>query len=279
MTTSCHLTRIDSNVDAVSCVNRRIFFHSKLTSLNLLRSDQSGLSAEQWIHIANITHCYDEYSQQALADQYLTEQLRLPLKMRFKLNPIENLMVTVTASARDLFEKNADFLALPSVDRAVLMEKCIRQVGGLAAAQILFSSKLVQYQEFYRVVESVYGKTVTANTLNVNHLLYQDMVFIKLILSTLMFSTFDCNQYLNRSPLVIRDVRRVLEIQDRYVLLTWKYLLYKHGHEQAVRCFSELIRSLSALNRALAIAFDVDHYTYMFNTILRGTEKLSLTND
>ncbi|CAF4328386.1 unnamed protein product, partial [Rotaria sordida] len=49
-------------------------------TLNLLRSDHSTLTIDQWNLISNLSHCYDEYGGILLGEHYIREQNLLPLK-------------------------------------------------------------------------------------------------------------------------------------------------------------------------------------------------------
>lgn len=90
----------------------------------------------------------------------------------------------------------------------------------------------------------------------------------------LMFSTIDCGG--DASIFSVDDVRSIMKIQDRYVELMWRYLRYRHGEDEAIRCLSNLIRSLFALIRAIDNASNADKYNEMIDTLIKQTETVSI---
>ncbi|CAF5097774.1 unnamed protein product, partial [Rotaria sp. Silwood1] len=80
---------------------------------------------------------------------------------------------------------------------------------------------------------------------------------MKLFLAILSFST----TYTNTSTTTFSSTKQILDIQDRYIELTWKYLLYKYNSNQAVKYFSNLIRCVLAIHDALAKADEVQWFT------------------
>ena len=82
--------------------------------------------------------------------------------------------------------------------------------------------------------------------------LYWNFVAVKLILAALVFFKFDYVHYNGDDPpTIVDDLKAVLDIQDQYSDLIWRYLLYRYDHTYAVRCFSRLVLSLLALILAL----------------------------
>lgn len=103
----------------------------------------------------------------------------------------------------------------------------------------------------------------------------------RLWLTILFFSTsLSCSNDGTSNDATRQKIRNLNEIQENFVVLLWKYLLHRHGQNDAVRIFSNLIRiylemqslshqvalqirqrsDLSALSRALsqAVVFDQD---------------------
>ena len=68
------------------------------------------------------------------------------------------------------------------------------------------------------------------------------MIVMKLFLAILSFSTYRCTAYPDISRDILSNIQEVLRIQDTYIEITWRYLLYKYVYQQAVKCFSDFIR-------------------------------------
>ncbi|CAF4779343.1 unnamed protein product, partial [Rotaria sp. Silwood2] len=78
-----------------------------------------------------------------------------------------------------------------------------------------------------------------------------DIVVMKLFLAIVCFSTINYTTYSNGPPINLSNIKQVLNIQNKYIELTWTYLLYKYNYEQAVICFSDFIRCLFAVTESL----------------------------
>ena len=104
-----------------------------------------------------------------------------------------------------------------------------------------------------------------------------DDTFIKLILATLAFSTTNYTVYTKSSPVNLTNIKVILNVQDMYTELTWRYLLYKYGHQQAVTRFSNLIRCLFLVTDSIVEAYESKQFTkYMDSVIEQIEQKLSI---
>jgi hypothetical protein len=208
-----------------------------------------------------------------MAEKFTSDQKKLPVKLRFRNSSVSEVIGTFVAGAQLLFEKNAHFRSLSLRTRSLLLHKTIKQVGGLSCSFIVNSSKLLDDHGFYQSVEMIYGKASLASGCVAIQRLNMDVVFVKLVLAILLFSTFDCTHDSNKAPMILPDVKAILAIQDIYIELAWRYLLYKYDHRRAVQCFSNLIRSLCALTESLTAAFEVQQYNDMLDTLVKQTEQ------
>lgn len=126
---------------------------------------------------------------------------------------------------------------------------------------------------------SVYGSdTLNQGNLAVARLDFH-LVAVKLILSSLVFFTFDCVEYDNEnepSTMLNNDMKTMVYRQNQYIELIWRYLLYRYDHSYAVRCFSHLVLSLLALIEALVHATQMRHYNEIIDSIVKETEQITL---
>ena len=232
-----------------------------------------------WTLLSNILHCFDEYSSCSLSSQYLIEQRSLPLKMRFKMTSVITLVNSFLLSSQALFEKNGNFRSLNFHDRSILLRGTMKHVSGLGAAFLLNHVKLFREPAFCQAAETTYGMEAFRYGVRASHLLDYDNTFVKLMLAALMFSTYEYTDYNNQPAMFLGDMKSVLGIQDTYVELTWRYLLYKYDLRRAVSCFSNLIRSLLLLNTAIISAVKVDTYNDTMNRLLKQTEEILVLTD
>lgn len=106
----------------------------RFPTMNLLQTYQSTLTIDQWNDLSNIIHCYDEFGHLAIAERFLMDQNKLPLKMRFKTQSVQDAVVSLMSCARSLFEKNSDFLSLPRSIATKLISKTLKQICGFGTA-------------------------------------------------------------------------------------------------------------------------------------------------
>jgi hypothetical protein len=239
----------------------------------LLRADQSTLSVEQWNLLSNLIHCYDEHSGLAVADRVVREQKALPVRSRFKVTVVNDLFASLMAGAQLLFETNADFVSLTPHDRSLLLHGKLKYVGGLSSCFILHSTGLFDNPVFCQTVEPAYGSTTLAGSKHAGGFFDSDIIFMKLVLAIILFSTFDYTVYVGAAPVNLHNAQAMHRIQDTYVELAWRYLIYKFDHSYAIGRFSNLIRCIFLLNNALVDAVAHEQYNDLLDGVSRRTEE------
>ncbi|CAF3150428.1 unnamed protein product, partial [Rotaria sp. Silwood2] len=100
-----------------------------------------------------------------------------------------------------------------------------------------------------------------------------DNTFIKLVFAILTFSTINYTIYRKNVHNNLTNIKVTLPIQDMYTDLTWRYLLYKYGHHQAVIRFSNLLRCLFAVIAAVVEAHESEKFTEMIDSVIEQTEQ------
>ncbi|CAF1341451.1 unnamed protein product [Adineta steineri] len=102
---------------------------------------------------------------------------------------------------------------------------------------------------------------------------------MKLFLATLCFSTINITVYSNSPPLIFSNIKQILDTQNKYIEITWRYILYKYDHEQAVKCFSDLIRCILAIHAAMIQVENIQWFESHIDTIIKQTEKITIVED
>lgn len=207
------------------------------------------------------------------AIEYSDEQNKLPMKFRFKMSTIHELTVSVTTTAQLLFEKNSDFLSLCAHDQSILLEHSIRHTAGLGGLFIFYKAELMDCRMFFDNITTLYEQKALHNCLRCMRLLAFDFVFVKLCLVILILIPIDHTYYADTKPIYLNDGKTIFHIQNLYIELTWRYLLYRYGHRQAVLAFSNLIRTFFALDKSIAGATEVQEYNSMIETLVQQTEE------
>ncbi|CAF3617417.1 unnamed protein product [Rotaria sp. Silwood1] len=258
-----------------STVVARLNQLEQFPTLNLLQSDQSTLTADQWNLISNISHCYNEHSGLAIGESFMLQQSILPINLRFQSDSLIEFFRMELDQTQLLYKNNRDFLCLSSNDRSILLHYTIKYVACISSNFIFHLIGLCNYPSFYEAVRLVTNPIVETTVKLIQSLLNFDIITMKLFLAILSFST---TTYTNTSTTTFSNTKQILDIQDRYIELTWKYLLYKYNFNQAVKYFSNLIRCVLAVNDALAKADEVQWFTEEIDFLVEQT-KHTLTFD
>ena len=250
-----------------------LFLTLQFPTSNLLARDLSTLTVDQWNYIFNITHCYEEYHSLSFAHQTIDEQQKLPLKRRFKGHLVEQIMQSFASNVQPLYTKNADFLALSSSTRSALLRRTMSPVASLSCCFLVHTSQLLSNSPFYQMMECTYGSTSSNYVRRTAERLDRDVVFVKLIMSLLIFSTFDWFPDPSRDhSMDLSDAKTIVNLQNRYIELMWKYLIHRDDDQRAVRCFSNLLRALFTMQSSLA-SIEGEQYLRMIDHLVQQTEK------
>ena len=177
-----------------------------------------------------------------------------------------------------LLKNNGDLLTFAPIDQATIVQNTTKTSAGFSAALIGSSSKIFEIPVCRETLDSSYGKSAIDACRRAQKRLDADETFVKLMVSSLIFSTFHCTEYGGAEPNTIYDVKRVLRIQDRYIELAWRYMLYKYNHERAVRGFSNLILSLMHLHESLLEAARVEKFNRTVDSLIEKSQDVNISN-
>jgi hypothetical protein len=214
-----------------------------------------------------------------MAHRFISEQKILPLKLRYKIGPVGEFITSNMSRVQQIFEKNLDYRSLCSYDRSILLRNTVRHTGCIGGTFILHQAHLLDDPIFYKSSEIIFGSDVMLTIKPITDTYDSDIIFVKLILIIIAFSTTNYTIYTNTTPINLIDIKTIIHIQDTYTELTWRYLLYKYSHEQAVKRFCNLIRCLFNVNFTIVTVDRIQEYTNMIDTIVEQTEELLIPNN
>ncbi|CAF1673202.1 unnamed protein product [Rotaria magnacalcarata] len=247
-------------------------------TLNLLQSDVSTLNADQWNLLSNLIHCYDEHGGLPYAQHFIKEQNSLPLKCRFKCAAIGEFFRQMLHEGQLIYEKNGDFLSLSSQDRSTLIHTTVKHTSCFGGTFILYQTQLMDYESFFQSGIILFGLPAMVSAKLLSDLFDSDMTLIKLVISILAFSTIDYVVYENTASVEMKKFIEIIHVQDMYTDLSWRYLLYKYGHTEAVLRFSNLIRCIFNANSAIIQATALDEFPAIIDYVVKRTERILVTD-
>jgi hypothetical protein len=74
-------------------------------------------------------------------------------------------------------------------------------------------------------------------------------------------------------PINLSNIKQILNIQNKYIELTWRYIIYKYDYIRAVQCFSHFIRCIFAVHDIAIQTYDVQWLTDTFNNLIQKIEQ------
>ncbi|CAF1578353.1 unnamed protein product, partial [Rotaria sp. Silwood1] len=250
-----------------------------LSTLNLLRSDQSTLTIEQWNLLSNLSHCYDEYSGVTLGERFMNEQMSLPPKLRLKSEALNRYFNDSMEGTQLLYKNNQDFLSLSANNRSVLLNNTIKYITDLSTNFIYHLIGLLSYPAYYNTVALITHPSVEPTAKCLANIIQFDIIVMKLLLAIVSFSTINYTTYSNIPPINVLNIKQVLDIQDKYIELLWRYLLYKYNYAQVVICCFELIGCIFAATKCIYRTDFVQLFKEIINDLILHTEQSLNLND
>ncbi|CAF3892469.1 unnamed protein product [Rotaria sordida] len=243
----------------------------QIPTLNLLKFDQSILSIDQWNLLSNLLNCFDENNGYEYVEDFLEKQNRLPLKLRFKYSSVNYFFILMMSKVQRVFEKNRDSLLLSQHDRTILLENTIEYTATIGGMFLLRQARLFDDVTFVKSAEIIFQPSAMVFIKRVIGQFDSDDTFIKLVLTILAFSTINYTVYRKNTQTNLTNIKAILSIQNLYTDLTWRYLLYKYGHHEAVIHFSNLLRCLFSVNGVIVEAYEsqqfIDIIDFVFQEI------------
>ncbi|CAF1441492.1 unnamed protein product [Rotaria sordida] len=250
---------------------------AQIPTLNLLRSDISTLTVDQWNHLSNLVHCFDEHTEHSFIEHFIHEQSALPPKFRFKYASVRNFFTSMMSKVQLVFEKNRDIFSLSLHDRSTLLRSTVEYTTSIGGAVILRQAHLFDNPAFFKSAELIFRPSAVALTKQTIDQLDPDITFIKIIFAVVAFLISNYTVYTSTAPTNLTDAKKILRIQDIYTDLVWRYLIYKYNDHDAILCFSNFIRCLFLINDSVVEAHEAQQYTDIIDSVVEATQqKLTL---
>jgi hypothetical protein len=275
--------------DLLRCRHQQQRIHNKnkksiclnpvIHSLDLLQNDRSLLTTEQWSYLSNIINLYDIISPVINVRNILKQEFIYPMKIQHKIavNNMSTIMSSMYEGILPFIERLSHFKSLTLNDRSALMERNIKNAGGYSGIVICRDSEFCSSSTFKIGFSSVYGLTIMDNAIKINNRADHDSTLIKLLIPTLIFSTgSDICILTNEKEIEYRlfsNIKYILNIQNFYCEILFKYMIYRYGYEEAALRFAGLIKSSLDQSKLALNAQEVEKHDQLIKTVVKQTEK------
>lgn len=199
-------------------------------------------------------HAYDEQNLTVLTHSRFKEQMALPAKLRSKTYPTLELIAQYYTAVQPLIERSPQFRSCIPAVRRIIMQNSLQGVGGFNTVLAAAEANVYDNENHVRVCNDIYGAEYVAESYRLIVRVEPNRTLLKLLLIVLAFSnscsvvTYDRTVRYVALPLLY--TRQLMEKQNIFATMLWKYLLYQYGHDGAVRRFDHMIKNfLDTLNR------------------------------
>lgn len=143
---------------------------------------------------------------------------------------------------------------------------------------MIYHSNLINDQMFWNYLENLYGKLTMDSHRWAARFVEQDIILFKLILALFTFST---NSRIFHQNIFIEytNINHILQIQNKYAELTWKYLIYKYGYHQTIIKFINLIQWLLAITVSISHAHNIQSHVNDIQSLVQQIELTLVLDD
>ncbi|CAF3592572.1 unnamed protein product [Rotaria sp. Silwood1] len=250
----------------------------KFPTLNLLRKDQSLLTSNQWTLLTNLFHCYKESQilpfSQRLIDTHDVLQSNYVIYQAL----VDDFLGSIYKTVEAYLCSNDDFRKLSSNDRSIMLRSAADNLCCMSGAFIMHHCHLYGLDAFLNVMNVKFGKSAMDIHIWARKFVDPDIVLVKLSISLFAFSENTCCYYSNSSNDLTNPID-ILDIQNKYAEVTWKYLLFKYGYHNAVKRFLNITLWLASMNIIAVHAQSLPVHVNNIDSLVEQTELTLILDD
>ncbi|CAF0895849.1 unnamed protein product [Adineta steineri] len=258
---------------------------SLLPPIDLRYNNRSVLTDNQWSHLSNIINAYNTKSPVGHVRQLLSTQSKHPIKVRFKMDKTYflDIIISIYQSILPFVETLPEFQTMHIHDRRELIDRNLSYVGGFNSILVFRDAEVVSSTAFKNGFPSIYGSTIANDASNVAHRTDNDVTLIKLFIPVLLFSTsyygltsntVNNSFQFNRTDMdsIFSNTNRLFYIQNIYIEILFKYMIYRFGYYEASLRFAALVKSFLDQSMCILRAGEIQAHDQVIQTIVKKTE-------
>lgn len=197
--------------------------------------------------LLNLFHCFQESWVLSKTQIIIEKHNILQNSCHMHAASLDDLVVSIYEAAGSYLRSNDDFRKLPIDDRSIMLRSAADNIVCMIGTFTMEHYHLIHMDCFWNIMKAKYGKRGMDIQLWAGKYLDPDIVLVKLSISLFAFSENNCCYFPDISQRLTNPIR-ILEIQNKYAEITWKYLLYKYGYYESVKRFLNLTLWLTAVH-------------------------------
>jgi hypothetical protein len=191
---------------------------------------------------------------------------------------IRQFILDIYKTAGICLSNNRDIRNLSSDDRSILVHTAADNVTCAGAVFVSYHSQLLDNKSFRNYFENIYGKLTMEYYSLSTKLTESDPIIFKLALGLVIFSTNSRIFYQNLFN-EYTNPKEILDIQNQYAEVTWKYLLFQFGYDQAIIKYLHLIQWLLSLCNLIQYVHRTQQHQDDIISLIEQTELTLILDD
>jgi len=210
----------------------------------------------------------------------LEQQSSLPLKIRSKPSITFGIIKFFFSIFQPFVERTPYFHDLSTDTCQALVRHNSQTFGTLNSMFIMREINALDYRAFLNGCNTIYGYKTMEYFNKFSIKLERNGIFIKIMLLILAFST-NCSivtfDYSENITLISNSVS-IINIENVFITMFWKYLVYQYGFVLAVRWFDSFIKYVLDVLQNSREQSNVQHRD-MLGTVIEETTRLLKIDD
>lgn len=182
----------------------------------------------------------------------LNEKSSLPPKLRLKPKDTIHYINQIFEHFILLLSHSLDLRCLSSCACRALLTHNVFCIGNINGSFLVHESNALQNPTYILACKALFGdESITRYARDNDRFLsngniYKLFIFVLIFSSNCSIVVFNADEDLR----IISSSIELIHVQNIYVTMLWKYLIYIYGHHGAVMCFTKIIKNvLDALLR------------------------------
>lgn len=233
----------------------------------MFSTTQNGLS------LSNLIHIYQEAKLLAVGEQLMALGNSMEATPSIYEQQVFHFLSCIYQTSGEYLHANGDLCRLSCKDRSIILRSAADNVTCVGAIFAIHQCRLFDLDMFTKTMSTIYGERTVELHRQAAKFIDTDLVLIKLAISLFAVSELTSFYSPSSSPsTMFTDTRAILQIQNKYAEVTWKYLLGRHGHRQAVKIFLNVTRWFLAISACLSHSQSLLKHTSDLDDLVENTE-------
>jgi hypothetical protein len=218
-----------------------------------------------------VIHAYDEENPVAQMKYVFERRASLPVKLRFKQEDTLKITSAFIQCVQPIIERLSHYQSLPIDIRQILIRKNLVRIGIIHGFFVVNEINAIRDPVYLATCNELYGSAYMTEVFSIINRIESNKTLVKLLISILIFSS-------NLSIVTFTDEEDIInptdliKIQDIYVTILWKYMIYQYGYIEAIQRFDGMIKTILDIYQARKNLIKIKIHDQMFYKIVKEME-------